>query len=405
MTSGGVTAAIQSAKMGKSVILIEPGNHIGGLTSGGLGATDIGNKAAIGGLSREFYRKIGTYYRDPSAWTHETRDRYFDKRKAQNEPEQWTFEPHVAEHVYREWLTEFKVPIRQSARFRLTDSVKMEGKRLVAIRMENGEWIYGRMFIDASYEGDIMAKAGCSYHVGREANSLYGETINGIQIANAKQHQFIKDVDPYVKPGDSSSGLLPLVQSAPPGIDGEGDHRLQAYNFRMCTTDIEANRRAWPKPEGYDVAQYELLLRNFDAGDNRSPWNPIFMPNRKTDTNNNFAISTDFIGANYDYPDGDWPTRERIFKQHMHYQMGLMYTLANHPRVPQKVRDEFTRLGLARDEFQDHDNWPHQMYVREARRLVSEYVMSQKDCQGKVVCPIPSEWGPTTWIRTTASVT
>jgi hypothetical protein len=384
-TAGGVTAAIQTARMGKSVVLIEPSGHIGGLTSGGLGATDIGNKAAIGGLSREFYRRIGAYYMNATVWKHETRETYFSNRKGSTEKEQWMFEPHVAEKILREWLVEYKVPIRQE-RFGLKDAVKMDGRRLMAIRMESGKWIYGRMFIDASYEGDVMAKAGCGYHVGREANSVYGETINGVQIANAIKHQFIKDVDPYVKPGDPSSGLLPLIQREPPGIDGEGDHRLQAYNFRTCTTDIPENRKPWPKPEGYDPTQFELLLRNFEAGDLRSPWHPLFMPNRKTDTNNNFAISTDFIGANYDYPDGDWPTRDRIFREHMHYQMGLMYTLANHPRVPAKIREEFTRLGLAKDEFQDHDNWPHQMYVREARRLVSEYVMSQRDCQGKVVC-------------------
>ena len=387
-TSGGVTSAIQTARMGKRVVLIEPSGHIGGLTSGGLGATDIGNKAAIGGLSREFYRKIGAYYANPSAWKHESRETYFASRKGVAEKEQWMFEPHVAEHVYREWLAEFKVPIVQE-RFQLKDSVKRQGRRLVAIRMESGKWIYGRMFIDASYEGDILAAAGCSYHVGREANSVYGETINGIQIANATKHQFIKDVDPYLRPGDPTSGLLPLIESAPPGTDGEGDHRLQAYNFRMCTTDIPENRKPWPKPEGYDAAQYELLFRNFEAGDHRSPWNPLFMPNRKTDTNNNFAISTDYIGANYDYPEGDWATRERIFREHKLYQMGLMYSLANHPRVPQKIREEFTRLGLAKDEFQDSENWPHQMYVREARRLVSEYVMSQRHCQGKVVCEDP----------------
>ena len=387
-TAGGVTAAIQAARMGKTVVLIEPSGHIGGLTSGGLGATDIGNKAAIGGLSREFYRRIGAHYLNPAAWKYEARDKYFSTRKNSTEKEQWMFEPHVAEKVLRDWLGEYNIPIER-ARFRLKDSVKMEGRRLKAIQMESDKWFYGRMFIDASYEGDIMAKAGCGYHVGREANSVYGETINGVQIANAVKHQFIKDVDPYLKPGDPSSGLLPLIQPDPPGVDGEGDHRLQAYNFRTCTTDIPENRKPWPKPEGYDPAQFELLLRNFEAGDLRSPWHPLFMPNRKTDTNNNFAISTDNIGANYDYPDGDWPTRERIFREHMHYQMGLMYTLANHPRVPGKIREEFTRLGLAKDEFQDHDNWPHQLYVREARRLVSEYVMSQRHCQGKVVCDDP----------------
>lgn len=387
-TSGGITAAIQVARMGKSVVLIEPSAHLGGLTSGGLGATDIGNKAAIGGLSREFYRKIGAYYREDSAWKYGVRDNEADQRKAANEVERWTFEPHVAEVIYREWLAQFHVPIKRE-RFRLTDSVKLEGKRLIAIQMESDRWFYGRMFIDASYEGDVMAKAGCGYHVGREANSIYGETINGIQIANAVKHQFIRDVDPYVKPGDPTSGLLPLVQAEKPGVDGEGDHRLQAYNFRMCTTDVPENRRPWPKPDGYDPKQFELLLRNFDAGDIRSPWNPIFMPNRKTDTNNNYAISTDFIGANYEYPEADWPTRERITREHRQYQLGLMYTLANNPRVPRQIRDEFTQLGLAKDEFVDNDNWPHQLYIREARRLVSEYVMSQSNCQGKVTCDDP----------------
>ena len=387
-TSGGVIAAIQVARMGKSVVLIEPSGHLGGLSSGGLGATDIGNKAAIGGLAREFYRKVGAHYADNSAWIFESRSDYFRSRKSAVEHEQWMFEPHVAELVFREWTAEYKIPIERE-RFQLHDSVEMDGKRLTAIRMESGRQFFGRMFIDASYEGDIMAKAGCSYHVGREANSVYGETINGIQIDNAIKHQFVKEIDPFVIPGNSSSGLLPLIQQGPPGINGDSDHRLQAYNFRMCTTNVPENRRPWQKPEGYDAGQYELLLRNFDAGDDRSPWNPIFLPNRKTDTNNNFAISTDFIGANYDYPEGDWPTRERIFHEHRLYQSGLMYTLANHPRVPKTIREEFTSLGLAKDEFQDHDNWPHQLYVREARRLVSEYVMSQSNCQGKIVCHDP----------------
>jgi hypothetical protein len=391
-TSGGVTAAIQAARMGKSVVLIEPTNHIGGLTSGGLGATDIGNKAAIGGLSRDFYRKVGAYYQQPSAWKYGTLESYGNKRKGAAEDEQWTFEPHVAEKIYRVWLAEFKVPILKE-RFELKDGVRKQGARILALKMESGRWIQGKMFIDATYEGDVMARAGCRYHVGREANSVYGETLNGVQVAHSRSHQFIKDVDPYVKPGDPSSGLLPLIQSTPPGRDGEGDSHLQAYNFRMCTTDVPENRRPWPMPAGYDPARYELVLRNCEAGDHRVPWNPIFMPNRKTDTNNNFAISTDFIGANYDYPEADYQTRDRIFREHVQYQLGLMYTLAYNPRVPESVRSQFQKLGLAKDEFQDNDNWPHQLYVREARRLVSEYVMTQHNCQGRIVCEDPVGMG------------
>ncbi|MCP4643994.1 MAG: FAD-dependent oxidoreductase [bacterium] len=367
-TSGGVAAAVHAARIGKGVILIEPGRHLGGLSSGGLGATDIGNKAAIGGISREFYQRLGTRY---------------------GKDEAWTFEPHAAEAVFDGLVGMEKVPVYMEQRLDLDKGVEMDDERITAIVMESGLRFVGEVFIDATYEGDLMAKAGVSYHVGREANSVYGETLNGVQTKHAIYHQFKVPIDPYVEEGNPASGLLPGIHAGGPGEEGSGDHRVQGYCYRMCLTDDPANRLPFPKPEGYDPLRYELLLRYMKAGH----WTVMnlskAMPNRKTDTNNKGAFATDDIGMNYDYPDGDYATRDRVIAEHTTYQQGLMWFLANDPRVPEHIQTEINRWGLPKDEFQETGGWPHQLYIREARRMISDYVMTERDCVGDRVPPHP----------------
>lgn len=363
-TSGGVVAAIQAARMGKNVVLLAYGDHIGGMTSGGLGWTDYGNQNAIGGISREFYQRIGQYYGTSI---------------------RWTFEPKVAESVFKTMLNESRV--RVVYRQRIASLIK-DGKRITEIVTEDGNRFRAKMFIDATYEGDLMAMAGVSFTFGREGTNLYGENLNGIR-PSTPQHQFVVNVDPYKIPGEPASGLLPYIQSGDGGTPGDGDTRIQAYNFRLCMTKVETNKIPLSPPSNYDSNKYELLARYIQARVNAGHSLSLSsflkidsVPNGKTDINNNGAFSTDFIGMNYTYPTNNYIEREKIWNEHRDYTLGLLWFLATDERVPSNVRSEMQSYGFCKDEFIDTGGFPHQLYVREARRMVSDYVMTQANCQG-----------------------
>lgn len=400
--SAAIMAVVQAKRMGKCVVVVSPDQHPGGLSSGGLGFTDTGNKAVIGGLAREFYHRVWKHYDSSEAWRWQEKSSYGNK--GQGTPAidgaqrtMWIFEPHVAERIFEDLLREHAIPIHRREWLDRTRGVRRESNRIQSITTLSGKTFAGRMFIDATYEGDLMAAAGVTYHVGRESRSVYDEQWNGVQTGVLHhRHHFgavSKPISPYLIPGDPKSGVLPRISSEPPGEYGSGDRRIQAYCYRVCLTDHPENRVPFPKPEGYDPREYELMLRIFEAG-----WRETFdkfdpIPNRKTDTNNHGPMSTDNIGRNYDYPEATYERRREILKEHENYQKGWFYFIANDPRVPEEVRIRMSRWGLARDEFQDNGNWPHQIYVREARRMVGLHVMTENELLKKRPTPNPVGMG------------
>ncbi len=379
-TAGGVIAAVSAAREGLKTALIEPTHHLGGMVSGGLGYTDFGKKEVIGGYALEFYARVGRHY----------------QMAHYGQPIAWYHEPHVAEDIFRQMLREVHVTVLENHPLREKTGVRNEGSRLLEITLDNGDSFAAEIFMDSSYEGDLMAQAGVSYTYGREGADQYGESLAGVR-GKTPLHQFLVDLSPY----DDQHRLLPEISAEKLLPPGSPDKKVQAYNYRMCFSEVPENRIPFPKPEGYDPHRYELLARLIAArvkAEGKVPSIQTFLkidsiPNGKTDVNNNGAFSTDYIGASYDYPEGDYATRARIARAHRDYQTGLVYFLANDPKVPEALRDQLNHWGLAKDEFTDNGNWPTQLYIREARRMVGEYVVVQKDLQTELSKPDPIGMG------------
>jgi hypothetical protein len=387
-TPAGVTAAIQAARMGRKTVLLSFNGHVGGMTSGGLTATDIGNRNSIGGMANEFYQRIG---------------RIKD------------FSPSAAEALFRKMLDEEGVAVLLE---RPLESVETRDARIVSATMETGETIKASMFIDTTYEGDLLAAAGVSHHVGREPRGTYGESLAGQwqKVSWQTVYQFCGlPVSPYVVPDDPGSGLLPGISANPAGEPGQGDYRVQAYNFRMYLSN-RSGRIPFPRPDGYDPARFGLLARFLNA-DPGITWTlnyttrpmtdgPVQM--RNGDSNNAGSFSSDHVDGCHRWPDGTYEPvnfsklpeprrglrmplrelyqiRESIFQDHVAYQLGLMYFLANDPQVPRELQERVRKFGLDADEFRASGHWPHQLYIREGRRMVADYVVTQADCQSKRV--------------------
>jgi hypothetical protein len=395
-----IIAAVQVKKMGKSVIVLCPETHLGGLTSGGLGFTDTGNKEVIGGLARDFYRRIYDHYQVEKNWNWQAKSSFGNKGQGTVAMDgamrtMWLFEPHAAEQVFEDYVKEFTLIVHRNEWLdRSAKGIQKKNNTIQSIRTISGKTYIGSMFIDATYEGDLMALAGVDFHVGREANSVYGEQWNGVQVGVFQHgHYFKKPISPYRIEGDPSSGLLPEVSPEIPGPNGSGDNKIQAYCYRMCLSDHPANRIPFEKPANYDPARYTLYARVFASG-----WRETFdkfdlLPNRKTDTNNHGPFSTDYIGKNYDYPTASYARRAELNQAHKDYQMGLMYFLQNDPRVPSDVQSRMKEWGLAKDEFKANGGWPYQLYIREARRMKGEFIMKEADALGKTQVPQPVGMG------------
>ncbi len=394
-TSAGVMAAVAAKRMGESVILLCPEKQVGGVTTGGLSWTDIGDELKdriIGGYTLDFFHRVYRYYHHGNAWKQQSLSDYqrdiagTDHKILDKDSLMWTFEPHVALKIFNDLIRENHIPVRYDSWLDRDKGVKKVDGRIVSITMINGETYPGKVFIDATYEGDLMAAAGVSFTVGREDNREYHETIDGVQLST--HHQFPDGVSPYRVPGDPSSGLVWGVSPDSLLPEGHGDKRVQAYNFRVCLTDSKENMIPITRPAGYNASWYELLIRLIKAQPNKRSlsdyfiWSPL--PNRKTDINNNGGFSTDMIGMSNEWPEGSYAKRQELFKAHLEYTKGLLYFMGHDPRVPDTLRRQMLRWGYPKDEYGKSGHFTPELYVREGRRMIGDYVITEHDCRSTV---------------------